>query len=1162
MTSLVSGAEPGFEPIEGYILRERIGSGGYGEVWLADAPGGLQKAIKFVFGTVDERAGNELRALQRIRAVHHPFILSLERIEIVNNQLIVVTELADGSLLDRFQEFHQRGLVGIPRNRLLEYLRDTADALDFLCQKHDLQHLDVKPANLLLVADRVKVGDFGLIKDLQSKSMSVMSGMTPTYAAPEMFDGRPGRASDQYSLAIVYMELLTGKLPFNGRTTAQLATEHLHKAPNLDALPVAERPIISKALAKKPSQRFSSCREFVDALNQVQADCKAEAAEKKAPNEGQADPKSTRNLPRAAKSVPREEGNQTVTWEGMVASTDQREVVDLPVITFPSKASTALAPSLFIGVGGTGAEVLTSLRSRLQISGLDLNKLDDVAWIQADTDESTLQRASDPATSGRLSYDEILFMPLRKVQQYRERPQEAFTPLSRRWLYNVPRSRATEGVRPMGMLAFLDHAPACYQYLHSVISRLVDQQRKTNDEIKPIRIYFVGSAHGGTGSVLTIELAFIVRQILAELNATAQIQSVLSVGEQSDFASTELASASSVACLHEFSHFFRTSGLHPGIPGLPADHSSKPPWNFLYLVHGGQLGKTAAWRSAIEQLTDFLCIDACTALGEVLDEARDQTVATASQSDEHEWAPWLRMFSSRRLDISNQLRPEQLVKRIVLQSLQEWLGAFAFPDALREKQVDSARNDHQSIKQRLPNQQVEFFVNDLFREKHWTAQSWVRQCMEQFFPSSAQIEKSSTVEMSDDPVFKFDTNLAELEKLGLEAFSEALGISLKQSQLTARTLIDDAVRGLVEGLRTRWLQSMNGWNQLHEIFDAICQRFTSQSQSLKTVADRFVQQRETLLNSLYAEQNQNGPSELAESSQRELVQKMRSMEIQGSVHQIASKMLWRLGQHVTHLRQVWRDESTTAANEFRLWTHSLANDLEISIDADGRIRDTWMPIPANWFGVREATQKSIDQSLQSMIHQCFFAAMVPASTDCVSGSAADATAQPSPISRLTEARRFDDERLTRLLDLAIDVSQNAAIEGGLIAAPSEHVSGERPTAYALPKTAAVHLESKMLFDQLNIDELKLLSSGGAKRTFLLLPSGTSNAASIEEWKKSLNQSITIVELDGLKSAIICVDGEQLDLNQLVYRFWLPGRERCQLAERLHSRNDIEWLPMV
>ncbi|HUP81287.1 MAG TPA: protein kinase, partial [Pirellula sp.] len=213
-----SSIQAGFEPIPGYVLRNKVGAGGFGEVWLADAPGGLKKAIKFVHGHIDDdRAAGELKSLQRIRQVNHPFILSLERIEVVEGQLIIVTELAQGSLHERYQEFRQKGFVGIRGERLIGYMRDTAEGLDFLCQQHDLQHLDVKPANLLLVADRVKVADFGLIKDIQSKSLSVMGGLTPTYAAPEMFDGRPGRFSDQYSLAIVYQELLTGTLPFRGR---------------------------------------------------------------------------------------------------------------------------------------------------------------------------------------------------------------------------------------------------------------------------------------------------------------------------------------------------------------------------------------------------------------------------------------------------------------------------------------------------------------------------------------------------------------------------------------------------------------------------------------------------------------------------------------------------------------------------------------------------------------------------------------------------------------------------------------------------------------------------------------------------------------------------------------------------------------------------------
>ena len=68
--------QPGYEPIPGYILRKQVGAGGYGEVWLSDAPGGLRKAIKFVFGNIDDnRATTELKSLNRIRKLNHPFIL-------------------------------------------------------------------------------------------------------------------------------------------------------------------------------------------------------------------------------------------------------------------------------------------------------------------------------------------------------------------------------------------------------------------------------------------------------------------------------------------------------------------------------------------------------------------------------------------------------------------------------------------------------------------------------------------------------------------------------------------------------------------------------------------------------------------------------------------------------------------------------------------------------------------------------------------------------------------------------------------------------------------------------------------------------------------------------------------------------------------------------
>ncbi len=178
------------EPLPGYRLLEHIGSGGFGEVWRAEAPGGLTKAIKFVFGQVHERrASNELRALDRVRGVRHPFLLSLERIETIDGRLVVVTELADGSLKDRFEACRREGLSGIPRDELLGYFRDAADALDFMIDSHALQHLDIKPENLLLLASHVKVADFGLVKDLRQSEASLVGGMTPLYAAPEVFRG-------------------------------------------------------------------------------------------------------------------------------------------------------------------------------------------------------------------------------------------------------------------------------------------------------------------------------------------------------------------------------------------------------------------------------------------------------------------------------------------------------------------------------------------------------------------------------------------------------------------------------------------------------------------------------------------------------------------------------------------------------------------------------------------------------------------------------------------------------------------------------------------------------------------------------------------------------------------------------------------------------------
>jgi serine/threonine protein kinase len=185
--------------------------------------------------------------------------------------LVVATHLAAKNLHDRFQECQEAGLPGIPVEELLRHLRQAASALDYMNAELSIQHRDVKPENILLTRKgEVKVSDFGLAKVLDGNSGVINSesvGLSWAYAAPEVFRGSVSRWTDQYSLAMTYYKLRTGKLPFSTNLSPfQRMQVHSLGLFDLGDLSEAEQAVIARATSEEPERHYASCLEMVAKL--------------------------------------------------------------------------------------------------------------------------------------------------------------------------------------------------------------------------------------------------------------------------------------------------------------------------------------------------------------------------------------------------------------------------------------------------------------------------------------------------------------------------------------------------------------------------------------------------------------------------------------------------------------------------------------------------------------------------------------------------------------------------------------------------------------------------------------------------------------------------------------------------------------------------------
>jgi serine/threonine protein kinase len=267
--------EVGLTVADRYFLKERLGDGAMGRVFLArDLRLDRPVAMKVVFH--NRRSSDNLEALLEREAklganLHHKSIAAVYDFGFHRDKSYTVFEFVDGETLREVIRRRER----IPLEETLHIVHDLAAALDF-AHVHGVIHRDLKPENICITkGGEIKILDLGLARNIKFDIETEMYAGTPAYSSPEQAACRPTDGkSDQYALGLIAFELLTGTMAFTDSDPLCMLRQHIEQPPPrprefVPELPQSAEQAILRALSKEADQRFSSCQEFAHELGEA-----------------------------------------------------------------------------------------------------------------------------------------------------------------------------------------------------------------------------------------------------------------------------------------------------------------------------------------------------------------------------------------------------------------------------------------------------------------------------------------------------------------------------------------------------------------------------------------------------------------------------------------------------------------------------------------------------------------------------------------------------------------------------------------------------------------------------------------------------------------------------------------------------------------------------
>jgi serine/threonine-protein kinase len=248
-----------------YKVLSTIGSGGFGTVYLAEDTWIDKKVALKVPHKQSVDFGELLREPRLLATLNHPNIVAILTAERQENIFFIVMEFVPGETLDAI--LAREGALDIAR--ALDYTCQICNAVDH-AHRHGVLHRDLRPSNVLVTENGLlKVADFGTSRFLEIAAHGTTVIGSPPYMPPEQFQGKAVFASDLYSLGVTMYQMLTGTLPYDTPSPAdldRLMRGELVTAPRVrnPRIPKALNDIVMKALAPEIHARYQRATDLLD----------------------------------------------------------------------------------------------------------------------------------------------------------------------------------------------------------------------------------------------------------------------------------------------------------------------------------------------------------------------------------------------------------------------------------------------------------------------------------------------------------------------------------------------------------------------------------------------------------------------------------------------------------------------------------------------------------------------------------------------------------------------------------------------------------------------------------------------------------------------------------------------------------------------------------